>query len=442
MNRIAYWLARIRDSFWFVPAVLIALALALAEALVAVDLSADWEWLPLLGVGPDGARGLLAAIATSMLSAAATMFSITIAVLALTSSAYGPRLVQNFMADRGNQLVLAVLVSSSLYSLMVLRRIRSGSEAFVPELAVTVGLALALVGVCVLIYFIHHISAGIQIANLAGGVRRELAGRLADQYPATADARRRPADSWPSGGVAREALADADGYVTSVALDDLVSAATRHEGRVDVLVHPGTFVCGGDVIALVTVEADAEHDDADRERATAEERLEQLCRATVGRVSIGDQRTPYQDVEHLARQLIDVAARSLSPGVNDPYTALNAIDALSAAFAPTAAHPDPHPVLVDDDGAVRTRASSRAWIDLVVDTIDTLRVYASTQPVVGERLIDCVGRLLRRTTDPERRVALLAAADRVVEGADASAMLPHDLERLRAARTILEGRTS
>ena len=149
MNRIAYWLAGVRDSFWFIPAVLIALSLVLAETLVAIDLSAGGEWLPLLGVGPEGARGLLAAIATSMLSAAATMFSITIAVLALTSSAYGPRLVQNFMADRGNQLVLAVLVSSSLYALMVLRRIRSGAEAFVPELAVTVGLLLALLGVCV-----------------------------------------------------------------------------------------------------------------------------------------------------------------------------------------------------------------------------------------------------------------------------------------------------
>lgn len=442
MNRITYWLARIRDSFWFVPAVLIALALALAEALVAVDLSADWEWLPLLGVGPDGARGLLAAIATSMLSAAATMFSITIAVLALTSSAYGPRLVQNFMADRGNQLVLAVLVSSSLYSLMVLRRIRSGSEAFVPELAVTMGLLLALVGVCVLIYFIHHISAGIQIATLAGGVRRELGRRLDDEYPATADAHRRPASSWPGGGVAREALADADGYVTSVALDDLVSAATRHDGRVDVVVRPGTFVCRGDVLAVVTVDGGDGGKGAPGEKVSAEERLEHLCRATVGRVSIGDQRTPYQDVEHLARQLVDVAARSLSPGVNDPYTALNAIDALSAAFASTAARPDPHPVLVDDDGMARTRASSRAWIDLVVDTIDTLRVYASTQPVVGERLIDCVGRLLRRATDPERRAALLAAADRVVEGADASALLPHDLERLRAARVLLEGSTS
>jgi len=439
VNRIAYWLARIRDSFWFVPAVLIALALALAEALVAVDLSAGWEWLPLLGVGPDGARGLLAAIATSMLSAAATMFSITIAVLALTSSAYGPRLVQNFMADRGNQLVLAVLVSSSLYSLMVLRRIRSGSEAFVPELAVTVGLALALVGVCVLIYFIHHISAGIQIANLAGGVRRDLGRRLDDAYPASADARRRPAGSWPSGGVAREALAEADGYVSSVALDDLVSAATRHDGRVDVLVRPGTFVCRGDVLAVVTVEGG---DDAPEGAASVEERLEHVCRATVARVTIGDQRTPYQDVEHLARQLVDVAARSLSPGVNDPYTALNAIDALSAAFAPTAERVDPHPVLVDDDGVARTRASSRAWIDLVVDTIDTLRVYAATQPVVGERLLDCVGRLLRRATDPARRAALLAVAGRVVEGADASALLPHDLERLRAARTALEGSTS
>jgi len=441
VNRIVYWLARIRDSFWFVPAVLIALSLALAEALVAVDLSAGWDWLPLLGVGPDGARGLLAAIATSMLSAAATMFSITIAVLALTSSAYGPRLVQNFMADRGNQLVLAVLVSSSLYSLMVLRRIRSGSEAFVPELAVTVGLGLALVSVCVLIYFIHHISAGIQIATLAGGVRRDLGRRLDDAYPASADARHRPEGSWPSGGVAREALADTDGYVTSVALDDLVSAATRHDGRVHVLVRPGTFVCRGEALAVVTVDGGG-GDGASDEQALVEERLENLCRATVGRVSIGDQRTPYQDVEHLARQLVDVAARSLSPGVNDPYTALNAIDALSAAFAPTAGRQDPHPVLVDDDGVARTRASSRAWSDLVVDTIDTLRVYASTQPVVGERLLDCAGRLLKRTTDLERRAALLAAADRVVEGADTSALLPHDLERLKAARNALERSTS
>ena len=436
MNRIAYWFARMRDSFWFVPAMLIALALVLSEALVAVDLTAGGELLPLLGVGPDGARGLLAAIATSMLSAAATMFSITIAVLALTSSAYGPRLVQNFMADRGNQLVLAVLVSSSLYSLMVLRRIRSGAEEFVPELAVTVALVLAVIGVCVLIYFIHHISASIQIAHLAGGVRRELGRRLDDEYPATADARRRPAESWPLGGDVREALAGEDGYVASVALDDLVAVASRNEGRVDVLVRPGTFVCRGDVLAVVTIGPGENDSEA---AVSADERLDHLCRATVGRIAIGDERTPYQDVEHLARQLVDVAARSLSPGVNDPYTALNAIDALSAAFAPSAARHDPHPVLVDDDGVARVRASHRAWIDLVVDTFDAVRVYASTQPVVCERLLDCAGRLLRRSTDPARQAALRAAADRVVEGADAAALLPHDLERLRAARAVLEG---
>jgi len=442
MNRIAYWLAGVRDSFWFIPAVLIALSLVLAETLVAIDLSAGGEWLPLLGVGPEGARGLLAAIATSMLSAAATMFSITIAVLALTSSAYGPRLVQNFMADRGNQLVLAVLVSSSLYALMVLRRIRSGAEAFVPELAVTVGLLLALLGVCVLIYFIHHISASIQIATLAGGVRRELSRRLDDVYPATADAHRRPAGSWPSGGVSRHALADADGYVASIALDDLLSAAKRHDGRVDVRVRPGTFVCRGDVLVVVTVDEMLGGEGEHGEKPAVEERLHDLSRAAVGRVSLADQRTPYQDVEHLARQLVDVAARSLSPGVNDPYTALNAIDALSAAFAQTADRADPDPVLVDEKGVVRVRASSRPWIDLLVETIDTMRVYAATQPAVIARLLDLVDRLATRTTDPQRRVALLAAADRAVEGADASALLTHDLDKLRAARTALREQQS
>ena len=105
-------------------------------------------------------------------------------------------------------------------------------------------------------------------------------------------------------------------------------------------------------LAVVTVDGGG-GDGASDEQASVEERLENLCRATVGRVSIGDQRTPYQDEEHLARQLVDVAARSLSPGVNDPYTALNAIDALSAAFAPTAGRQDPHPVLVDDERHMR-----------------------------------------------------------------------------------------
>lgn len=438
MNRIAFWAARVRDSFWFVPAMLLTLAIMLAEVLVAIDLGTDWEWAILLGVGPEGARGLLGAIATSLLSAAATMFSITIAVLALTSSAYGPRLVQNFMADRGNQLVLAVLVSSSLYALMVLRRIRSGDgEAFVPELAVTVGLLFALVSICTLIYFIHHISEGIQIATLAGGVRRDLRRRLDSEYPATADVHRRPAESWPAPGLSREARADGDGYVTSIALDDLVGAARRCAGRVDVRVRPGTFVCSGDVVAVVFVD-----EESTSTGDFADDRLEQLRRVALSCLSLGDQRTPYQDVEHLARQLVDVAARSLSPGVNDPITALNAIDALSASFAPSAPRPDPQPVLVDDDEVPRVRAVGRRWIDLVVDTVDTLRGYASTQPMVAVRLLGLLGRLSTRVVDPDRRVALHASADRVVDGADASALLPHDLERLTAARAALEARPS
>ncbi len=127
-TRSGQLVATVRDSFWFIPALCMLVSVVLVESLTWLDRrlgNADlgFGWV-LLQAGASGSRALLAAIATSMLAAAATMFSITIAVLALTSSNYGPRLVGNFMSDRGNQLVLGVLVATSLYALLLLRHIR------------------------------------------------------------------------------------------------------------------------------------------------------------------------------------------------------------------------------------------------------------------------------------------------------------------------------
>ena len=428
MNRLAFVAARVRDSFWFVPAVAIVLAIVLAELVVLLDRALDIRGVLIIDVGPDGARGLLAAIATSMLASAATMFSITIAVLALTASAYGPRLVRNFMSDRGNQLVLATLVSTALYALLVLRRVRSGDDEFVPSAGVSLALGLTVVCIALLIYFIHHISTGIQISTLAGGVRVELAARMLQSYPEREAADRRSDAHWPvPDGTEHEIRARSDGYVADIGESELVAAARSDGARVDLRVRPGTFVCRGDLVAAVALD-----DEYAGEKPT-DERVSGVESAVRSAVAVRDERTPYQDVEHLARQLVDIAARAISPGINDPYTAVAAIDALAAGLAGTAGHADPQPVVVDSEARPRLRLAQRRWIDVVTDSVDAIRVYSAGQPIVAERLLDLLERLALRTASAHRRLALVAAADRVLRGADAPSLLTEDHDRLRAA---------
>ncbi|HET8958344.1 MAG TPA: DUF2254 domain-containing protein [Microcella sp.] len=420
MNRVAFIGARIRDSFWSIPALALLIAIAAAEGLVALDRVASLSGGIVTDIGPEGSRALLSAIATATLAAASTMFSITIAVLTLTASAYGPRIVRSVMADSGNRIVLAMLVATALYALLVLRHVRAGPGEFVPSVSVMVAIAATVVCIALLVYFIHHISTGIQISTLAASVRRELRDRLDEAYPLEGAARLTSDDRWQAPTRQRQVRAVCDGYVADVGLDDLVDAARRHGVCVDLRVRPGTFVVAGDPLAAVAADAP---DDCDG--------------AIVRAISLGDERTPYQDVEYLARQLTDIAVRALSTGVNDPHTAIVAIDALLASFAATADRPDPPTVALDDDGVARVRVLGRPWSETIVDAVDTIRVCAADSPLVTQRLIELLTRLAARVDGIERRRSLRAAADRIVATLDSNAMIPADrtplIEAARAA---------
>ncbi len=162
-----------RSSFWFVPALMVVDAVVLAILLITLDASLDLHvaarWPLLFGAGAAGARGLLTTVASSMITVAGVVFSITLVALSLTSSQYTSRVIRNFMRDRVNQLVLGVFLGIFAYCLVILRTIRAADEgAFVPTLAVLAGLILAFVGIAVLIHFIHHMAL----------VHKEAVGRI------------------------------------------------------------------------------------------------------------------------------------------------------------------------------------------------------------------------------------------------------------------------
>ncbi|WP_317229308.1 DUF2254 family protein, partial [Clavibacter sp. MX14-G9D] len=219
-----------RESFWLLPALLGVAAVVLALGLVEVDrllVAAGIDDIPLVeDLSATGGRAILSAIGGTMLGVAATSFSITISVLATTSSAYGPRLVRNFMADRGNQVVLAVLTSTFLYALIVLRSIHTeddGVVGFVPVLAVSAAVLLAVADVAVLVYFIHHIAVSVQVTTLQTRVLQDLERVIDVTRPEREEAAVRAAtDAVPTGagptGAVRVVRATGTGYVAGVDL--------------------------------------------------------------------------------------------------------------------------------------------------------------------------------------------------------------------------------
>ena len=434
MSPLGHLGARVRDSFWFVPALCALGAVALAEGLAAlgraVPLERSGSAFLLLAVGADGSRSLLGAIATAVLGAAATTFSITIAVLALTSSSYGPRLVRNFLADRGNQAVLGVLVSTALYALLVLRHIRvldleSDEPAYVPHLAVNVAVLLALVSAGFLVYFIHHISVSIQVATLSSRVRGELLEILDDLYPEQPRPGSRAGGPLAPDGV--PVRTQDDGYVVAVDHDRLVKAARQAGTVVDVTVRPGGFVVRGDVVARVGGAADG---------------LDEGLLDTVrGAVAVGSSRTPYQDVRSVVRLHVDLALRALSPSTNDPITAMNAFDDLSAGLARVAGRPDPAPVLLDDEGVPRVHVAAVAVPELVTSTLDLARPYVVDHPDVVLHLLECCERIGRRARSRATADALLEQVDTLLEQCAAADHVDRDRLRIRergdATRRVL-----
>lgn len=421
-----------RDSLWFLPAVLCVLAAALAETLIVVDRRVDEIELGPFAVlatriGEAGSRDVLGAIASSVLGVAATSFSITIAVLATASSTYGPRLVRNFMTDRGNQFVLGVYSATFLYCLLTLRSIRetdSADEVFVPHLAVNVAVLLAVLSIGVLVWFINHIADSVQVGTLARKVRAELVetvdrlypeqlGQSPSEVPEAAGAQDVPSGLRSDGVGVR---ADGIGYVQGVTEDRLLDLAARHDVVVSLVVRPGSHVVVGTVVALVWP-SDRVDDD--------------LVAAVRDCVSTGPARSPDQDVDYAVLVLEEMAVRALSPGTNDPYTALNALDDLAAGLTRLVGRDVPSPYRYGPDDRLRVVAPRSGKAEMVDRVFDAIRLHATGHPTVLHRMCALAEQLARASDDPGLDSRLVAHLERLLEAFERSSPQQCDVAELR-----------
>ncbi len=438
---LKYW-NLVRSSFWFIPGLMTGGATALALGMVAIDRAKSDDWLDIIGFaytgGAEGASTVLGTIAGSMITIAGVVFSMTLVALSLASSQLGPRLLRNFMRDTTNQVVLGTFVATFLYCLLVLRTIRRPEEdVFVPHLAVTMGVALAVLSVGVLIYFIHHISLSIQADHIVARVGRELIEGIDDFFPDQADPATREVPGPRKSGLpadfereARPVLAARDGYVQSIDIEKLQELATAEDLVFRVERMPGTYVVADSPLVHVWPAV----------RVTSK-----LADRVNGVFALGSSRTPGDDIEFLVEQLVEIAVRALSTGVNDPFTAVRCIDRLGSALSRIAQREMPSAHHYDEHNRLRVLHPVISFSDVLDTAFNQIRQNAADDMAVTVRLLETLAVVATFAERPDDREGLRRHADMIERGVREGLPEAEDRrianQQYAAVRALLDGAT-
>lgn len=413
----------LRTTLWFVPTLLVAVAAAAFVVTYRLDLAAAHGQLALPGWvhrdSADAARQILTAIAASVITVVGVVFSITILALTLASQQFGPRMLRNFIRDRGTQLALGAFVATFVYALLALGAVRAGPGGeFVPNLCVTLSLAAMLGDLAVLIYFIHHIAKSIQLPEVIAGIARDLGRAIETEFPADAAASPAAAGPPPAELVQRiraegvPVPATVSGYLQFVGYGELAAIA-EEAGAVVLLAHrPGHFVVAGRSLATVWPGQAAGRVAAALERAHV----------------TGPHRTLVQDPVFAIDQLVEIAIRALSPAVNDTFTALTCIDWLCDGLCKISGRRLAEGLYRDRLGEVRLIEAGPSYDRMVNRAFDKIRQAGRGMPAVAIRLADALARVMEHAASPGQQACLLRQADMVLRAAEEA--IPEEEDRV------------
>ncbi|HUE28932.1 MAG TPA: DUF2254 domain-containing protein [Solirubrobacteraceae bacterium] len=408
----------LRTNLWVVPAIEVLAAIGLYFATHAVDVAASQGHLTLpswtkFGTA-DSSRQILTTLAGAVITVVGVVFSIMIVTLTLASTQFGPRMLRNFIRDRGTQITLGTFVATFIYATLVLISIGGSSGNFVPHLSITVAVALVALSMGVLIYFIHHIATTIQlpqvIASIAGDLSKAIdaestaVGSSLEAGPSVEELLRRMEEG--GGTVA----APESGYLQFTKHQQMVRLATEKGAVIRLLDRPGHFLVRGHPIATVwPPQAAAEVADA-------------LRRAHI----TGSSRTLAQDLAFAVDQLVEIAIRALSPAVNDTFTALTCIDWLGDSLCRVTTQWHPVRVLRDGHGYVRVITAHVSYERLVERAFEKIRQAGRGMPAVLIRQLDALTKIMEYVETTDQRDLLLAQAEMIQRSAEESIPEPSD----------------
>ncbi len=411
IRRDALW-EYVRGSLWVLPGLAVLAALAAGSLLSAISIGAR---SPLAFQGtPDDARTVLIGITGTMVTVIALLLGLTVVALQLSSTQFSPRLLRNFLRDRPNQVVLSAFVATFAYSAAGLYTVGvSGGNrtASFPRLAVSGAIVLLFASLGLLVFFADHLVHSIQVDAIMNTVQRNTVAVIRDGlFTGEADAPEVP--EWAVPIPSRRS-----GYVQVVRPGRLLAHAAQSGVSLRLRHRVGEHVVEGTTLAWIW--RGSPRDPAPGPQV--------FSRALEAGVRIGFERTLEQDAAFGIRQLVDVACKALSPAVNDPYTAVQAIDHLSVIFCALARHPLGNHVARDDSG-VAVIVPGRRFPEYLAVMCGLIRRYGAREPTIAHALLQLLGNCASVAGgDPERCAAIEEQAHIVIADAEREVAQPIDL---------------
>ncbi len=427
-TRIVYWWDLLRGQLWFIPSVMALFAFALACLTISVDrrIEAGTEdLLPWLATTPASSRVVLGALIGALVTVLGLAFSLTMLAVSQTATQYGPRLIRTVFDRNVTQYVMGMYLSTIVFCMLVLRSIRDfeadTGEDFTPNISVLIAQAAGAMCLFALLAFANHVAKCMRAELLVERVYKdamlaiEELCRERSSYDAIESAEEdRKGGEFGSGPVFT-LTSKTTGYLQAVEYDQLLRNAAQGDATVRVQVRPGDFVHDGGQLAEIRSTNAVDLADSDSE-------LEYQRAFLFGRV-----RTPRQDVESAIWELVETGVRALSPGVNDPFTAINVIDYLSAVMRRLASANWPADLLQDSEGVPRVQLRGLTFTNMLDAGFDQLRQNAGSSVAVHCRLLEGLLAIIQVTEDEERQMAVLRQADLVFEQARSSVDQSADL---------------
>jgi uncharacterized membrane protein len=417
----------LRTTLWLIPSLLVVAAAVLFSITYSLDRAADNGVFTLpswVNTGSaDAARTILTTIAAAVITVVGVVFSITILALTLASTQFGPRMLRNFISDRGTQLTLGTFVGTFVFCVLALGSVAEDpSGPFVPHLSVTVALALLLVDLGVLIYFIHHVAKSIQLTEVVHRIAGDLDRAIDDLHARSrsgADAGRQPStdELHALETDAAEVPAERSGYLQAFGYADLVQTATANEAVVRLEHRPGHFAVRGRPLAVVWP------------RSAAAAVALTLERSHV----VGPHRTLQQDLQFAIDQLVEIALRALSPAVNDTFTALTCIDWLGDGLCKITSVGLPDGLHHDADGNVRVIEARLSYERVVNRAFDKVRQAGRGMPAINIRQLDSLAKIAEYTSTDDQRSVLARQAEMILRSAQEAVPEPEDQRDVRSA---------
>lgn len=423
--RLASLSERLRNSLFFIPMLYVVAAVLLGILAVELDQrivegTAD---LPFgLSSTVDSARAILGTIASATITFAGIAFSISLLVIQLASSQYSPRVVHGLLRDPFTKQIMGIVIGTFTYCLVVLRAVRGPLEddgtPVIPSISVGFALLFGVVSILAIVAFINHSAHSMDVSRILSRASEDgiaVAKDLWDDDPKTGSDPEHLPEAPPDHLLVTHG---SDGWVRDIDFTGLAASAPPG-GTVRVETEVGRYAIAGTPLCRIWPQPDDE---------------DEACQRARKAIITGDSRTVEQDVGYAVRQLADVALRALSPGINDPTTAQDAVFHLGSVLRVLLARHPPRLAAPMDEDRLLLRPERLGHRELIDIACDEVRLAAVGMPTVCVYLLEVLHLLEQAVEDDEpTRDALRRQAALIRSGVDHADLGAHDADRIRDA---------